>query len=206
MQNEFASAPAGVAWPVAAAGRRSDPNLLADIATGDRLAMRTLFARHSVRTYRFVQRIVDDPHRAEDIVSEVFLDIWRQAGHFKGRSKVSTWILAIARFKALTALRQRRYAELDDGLIEAIADGADDPELALQRKDDCARLRICLTQLPPKHREVIDLVYYQEMSVEEAADILGVPPNTVKTRMFYARKRLAGLLQQAESRHAIAAA
>ena len=85
----------------------SDEVLIGRIASGDRLAMQVLFARHHVRVYRFVLRLVNDPTLAEDLISEVFLDVWRQAGRFEARSAVSTWLLAIARFKALSALRKR---------------------------------------------------------------------------------------------------
>src|SRR6516162_5489107 len=78
----------------------SDEALIARIASGDRLAMQVLFARHDVRIYRFVLRLVRDQSKAEDLISEVFLDVWRQADRFEGRSTVSTWLLAIARFKA----------------------------------------------------------------------------------------------------------
>ena len=79
----------------------SDEVLIARIAGGDRLAMQVLFARHHVRVYRFVLRLVRNEATAEDLISEVFLDVWRQAGKFEGRSSVSTWMLGIARFKAL---------------------------------------------------------------------------------------------------------
>jgi len=175
----------------------SDEVLIGRIATGDRLAMQVLFARHHVRIYRFVLRLVRDESVAEDLISEVFLDVWRQAGRFEGRSQVSTWLLAIARFKALSALRRRPDEELDDETAEAIEDPSDDPEKALEKKDKSAAIRKCLEKLSAEHREIIDLVYYHEKSVEEVAQIVGIPENTVKTRMFYARKRLAELLKVA---------
>ena len=175
----------------------SDDVLIGRIATGDRLAMQVLFARHHVRVYRFVLRLVRDELVAEDLISEVFLDVWRQAGRFEGRSQVSTWLLAIARFKALSALRRRPDEELDDETAEAIEDPSDDPEVALDKKDKSAAIRKCLEKLSAEHREIIDLVYYHEKSVEEVAQIVGIPENTVKTRMFYARKRLAELLKAA---------
>jgi RNA polymerase sigma-70 factor (ECF subfamily) len=175
----------------------SDDVLIGRIATGDRLAMQVLFARHHVRVYRFVLRLVRDESVAEDLISEVFLDVWRQAGRFEGRSQVSTWLLAIARFKALSALRRRPDEELDDETAEAIEDPSDDPEVALDKKDKSAAIRKCLVKLSAEHREIIDLVYYHEKSVEEVAQIVGIPENTVKTRMFYARKRLAELLKAA---------
>jgi RNA polymerase sigma-70 factor, ECF subfamily len=174
----------------------SDEVLIARIAGGDRLAMQVLFARHHVRVYRFVLRLVRNEATAEDLISEIFLDVWRQAGKFEGRSAVSTWLLGIARFKALSALRRRQDDALDDETAERIEDQADDPETALAKKDKGAVLRQCLSGLSAEHREVIDLVYYHEKSVEEVAAITGIPEATVKTRMFYARKKLSELLKQ----------
>jgi RNA polymerase sigma-70 factor (ECF subfamily) len=174
----------------------SDEVLIGRIANGDRLAMQVLFARHHVRVYRFVLRLVRNEATAEDLISEVFLDVWRQAGKFEGRSAVSTWLLSIARFKALSVLRRRTEEELDEDATEAIEDTADDPEVALEKKDKAALLRQCLTKLSAEHREIIDLVYYHEKSVEEVAGIVGIPEATVKTRMFYARKKLSELLKE----------
>jgi len=173
----------------------SDEVLIGRIASGDRLAMQVLFARHHVKVFRFVLRLVRDESTAEDLISEVFLDVWRQAGRFEGRSQVSTWLLAIARFKSLSAMRKRPDEALDDETAAAIEDPSDDPETALEKKDKGEVLRKCLTALSAEHREIIDLVYYHEKSVEEVAQIVGIPENTVKTRMFYARKKLADLLK-----------
>jgi RNA polymerase sigma-70 factor, ECF subfamily len=175
----------------------SDEALIARIASGDRLAMQVLFARHHVRIYRFVLRLVRDQWKAEDLISEVFLDVWRQADRFEGRSTVSTWLLAIARFKALSALRRKPEAALDEDAALEIQDLADNPEVTLEKKDRSAVIRKCLMELSAEHREIIDLVYYHEKSVEEAAKIAGIPENTVKTRMFYARKKLAEMLKAA---------
>ena len=174
----------------------TDEVLIARIAGGDRLAMQVLFARHHVRVYRFVLRLVRNEATAEDLISEVFLDIWRQAGKFEGRSQVSTWMLSIARFKALSVLRKRPEEELDEETAERIEDQSDDPETTLAKKDKGALLRQCLTALSAEHREIIDLVYYHEKSVEEVAGIVGIPEATVKTRMFYARKKLSELLKE----------
>ena len=175
----------------------SDEVLVGRIANGDRLAMQVLYARHHVRVFRFVVRLVRDESTAEDLISEVFLDVWRNAGKFEARSSVSTWMLAIARFKALSALRRRPDEEFDEESAAAIEDDADDPEVALEKKDKSALIRECLAGLSAQHREVVDLVYYHDKSVEEVAAIVGIPENTVKTRMFYARKRLSELLKAA---------
>ena len=172
----------------------SDEFLVEQIAAGSKPAMQTLFARHRTYVYRWLLRFVSNETLAEDLLSEVFLDVWRQAGRFECRSSVSTWLMSIARHKALSACR-RTDAELDEKIEATIADPADDPEVALQEKDRDELLRRALTRLSPERRQVIDLVYYHEKSVDEVAQILDVPPATVKTRMFYARKKLAELVQ-----------
>src|SRR5438874_12569711 len=182
---------------IAAAQATSDEMLLENIAAGGRTAMLTLYARHNVRVYRFILRIVRDATLAEDLVSQVFLDVWRTASQFQGRSQVSTWLLSISRFKALTALRQRRYEDLDQEDVLEIADEADTPEASLDRSNTSAILRACVAKLSPAHREIINLVYYHEKSVEDVGQSIGIPQSTVKTRMFYARKQLADLLKGA---------
>jgi RNA polymerase sigma-70 factor (ECF subfamily) len=180
---------------ILAAQATSDEMLLESIAQGDRNAMHILYSRHNVRVYRFILRIVRDATTAEDLVSQVFLDVWRTAGQFQGRSQVSTWLLSIARFKALTAMRQRRFEDIDQEDVREIPDGSDTPETSLDRSDTSAILRACVQKLSPAHREIITLVYYHEKSVEEVGQIIGIPQSTVKTRMFYARKQLADLLK-----------
>jgi RNA polymerase sigma-70 factor (ECF subfamily) len=173
----------------------SDEMLIRRIAEGDQLAMRTLFGRHRVPLYRWLLRLVGDEALAEDLLSDVFLDVWRQAAAFEARSSVSTWLLAIARYKALSARRRRPDAELDEKVASRVADPADDPEVALQKKTRAELLRHSLARLSPEHGEVIDLVYFHGKSVKEVAEIVGIAEATVKTRMFYARKKLAELVE-----------
>lgn len=180
---------------VLAAQAVSDEMLLQSIADGERPAMHVFYARHNVRVYRFILRTVRDQSIAEDLVSQVFLDVWRTAGQFEGRSQVSTWLLSIARFKALSALRQRRFEDIDQNDVLDIADESENPEAKLDRTKTGELLRSCIAKLSPAHREIIDLVYYHEKSVEEAGAIIGIPQATVKTRMFYARKQLADMLK-----------
>ncbi len=141
----------------------SDEALLSAIAAGDRPSLQTLYLRHRVRVYRYVLRLVGDAAAAEDITSEVFLEVWRQADTFKAKSRVSTWMLGVARYKALSALRSRPKEPVDERMANMIA----------------------------------DLVYDHETSVKEVARIVGVPESTVKTRMFYARKRMETMLETA---------
>jgi RNA polymerase sigma-70 factor (ECF subfamily) len=175
---------------------QSDRDLLTSIAAGDRSAMRAFYDRYNVQVYRFVLRLIRDASNAEDVVSEVFFVVWRQAGRFEYRSEVSTWVLAIARYKAISVMRQRQDEPLEDAAAHEIVDEANDSQVALEKKDTAAVLRGCLTRLSAKHREVIDLVYYHEKSVNEVAEIIGVPTNTVKTRLFYARQQMRKLYEQ----------
>jgi RNA polymerase sigma-70 factor (ECF subfamily) len=195
----FIQTGSAAARPEHAAAREiaSDEVLIRRIAGGDQLAMQTLFVRHRVALYRWLLRLVGDEALAEDLLSDVFLDVWRQAAKFEARSSVSTWLLAIARYKALSARRRRRDAELDDELACRLADPADDPELVLQKKNRAELLRQSLARLSPEHGEVIDLVYYHGKSVKEVAEIVGISEATVKTRMFYARKKLTELVETA---------
>jgi RNA polymerase sigma-70 factor, ECF subfamily len=169
-----------------------DATLIARIATGDRFAMHAFFARHKTRVYRFILRLVGDTS-GDDLTSEVFLAVWRRADKFRGHAATSTWLLAIARFKALEELRRRRDTAPNPEEIDA-SDPTADPEASWADKHRGAILRKCLGALSREHRTIIDLVYYHEKSVQEVAAIVGIPCATVKTRMFYARKKLATLL------------
>jgi RNA polymerase sigma-70 factor, ECF subfamily len=192
------AAVAAVSALAATAGKTSSDEILVEqIAVGSKPAMQALFARHRTYVYRWLLRFVSNETLAEDLLSEVFLDVWRQAGRFEYRSSVSTWLLSIARHKALSARRQRADTELDEKVEATVADPTGDPEAALEEKDREELLRQALTCLSREHREVMDLVYYHDKSVDEVAQILDVPPGTVKTRMFYARKKLAALVQKA---------
>jgi RNA polymerase sigma-70 factor, ECF subfamily len=177
-------------------GGAEDAVLIHRVAAADRTAMHVLFSKHHVAVYRFVLRRLGDKALAEDVTSDVFLDVWRHAGRFEGRSTVLTWILAIARHKAFAAYTKSRSVEFDSDMI-AEQGGTDDPDAPLQAWNRTVVLRKCLTRLSPEHREVIDLVYYQEQSMDSVATLLGIPRNTAKTRVFYARKRLADELKKA---------
>ena len=121
MRSDFAGLVAGIAAerPSPAAKDNSDEALVAKIAAGNRLAMQVLFARHHARIYRFVVRLLASEALAEDVTSEVFLDVWRQAHRFEARSAVTTWLLAIARYKALAELRRRPEPPSDAGSMVA---------------------------------------------------------------------------------------
>jgi len=175
----------------------ADRALLEAIARGDRGAFQSLYTRHSVRIFRFLMRLMQNKATAEELVNEVFLEIWQHAGRYEGRSSPTTWMMAIAHNKAVSGLRRRREVTgTDEEAAAEIADLDDDPEQTTQKQDKGRIMRRCIAALSPDHREILDLVYYQEMSVGEVAEVLKIPENTVKTRMFYARKKLSELLKE----------
>jgi RNA polymerase sigma-70 factor (ECF subfamily) len=143
-----------------------------------------------------VLRFLRDEAAAEDIANDVFIDVYRQAGRFEGRSKPSTWLLGMARFKALSARRRQRDTVDADEALESFEDDADTPEVAVQKQDKARALRMCIDRLTPEHREVIDLTFYHGKSIREISEIAGIPENTVKTRAFHARRQLSLLMEK----------
>lgn len=174
-----------------------DIELLGRIAAGEQTAVRSLFARHHLRIFRFIMRKTGNEATAEELTNEVFLEIWRHAGKFEGRSKASTWMLSIAHNRTISFLRRRSEAQLDEGVAEAIPDDADTPETTTSKRGKSEQIRDCMEQLSADHRGVIDLVYYHEKSISEISEILDIPEGTVKTRMFHARKKLGDILRDA---------
>jgi RNA polymerase sigma factor (sigma-70 family) len=162
-------------------------------AFGDGAMLRTASSRASPRRNR-------DKRSTSSAGDASFLLRWPAPGsHFSphwglpplatGQNTQSGW-----RFKSLSALHRCREISLDETTIELIEDSASSPEQTVLNQDLSAQLRTCLSQMSREHREVIDLVYHREKSIDEVAKITGTPKNTVKTRVYYARKRLAGLL------------
>jgi RNA polymerase sigma-70 factor (ECF subfamily) len=174
-----------------------DHHLMQRLAAGEEGALRVLMTRHQLRVFRFVQRRVANEAVAEELTNEVFMDAWRNAKTFEGRAQVGTWLLSIAHNRSISALRKRREEAWDEEKAATLMDGADDPEVAVQKDDKAAVLRRCLDKLTPDHREIIDLVYYQELSVAEVSAVVGIPEATAKTRLFYARKKLSEILKTA---------
>jgi RNA polymerase sigma-70 factor (ECF subfamily) len=175
----------------------SDKVLIRSMADGDKHAFKLLYLRHHMRVFRFVIRLVGSESTAEEVVNDVFLEAWRHAWEFKGNSQVATWLLAIARFKTISECRRRSEDQLDERTAAVIEDLSDTPSISTEKHQRSDILQKCLAKLPPIHREVIDLTYYQGKKIEEVAQFTGAPISTVKTRMHYARGRMAELLTEA---------
>jgi len=174
-----------------------DEALIDAIIDGDKSALRELYARHRESLTRFLTRLTRKPTVAEEIVNEVFLVVWQRADEFKGHSRVSTWLFGIARHKAMSAFRRPREVQLDGDFAMTIEDPSDNAAAEMDKQDRSKVLQQCLAKLPAAQREVIDLFYFQDEPIEAVARRTGVPLNTVKSRMFYARTRMAELLNEA---------
>lgn len=172
-----------------------DEALIARIRERDSGALRALFHRYQGRVFHFVLRRLGDPGLAEEVVADVFFEVWRSVDHFAGASRPSTWIFGIAHFKATGAHRDRtrlKRAAVVPTNVEFLHGVADDTDAdaRLAAREDLGRVRQVLESLPDDQREVLELAVLEGLPYEEIADRLGVPEGTVKTRVSRARTRL----------------
>jgi len=176
-----------------------DRALLERIARRDRIAFEAFFRAHGPAVHRFLRDLVRDDGLAEELTSDVMVEVWRSASKFGARSRVRTWAFGIAHHKAIDALRKRRPIALPlDAVLDA-ASPASDPEAAALRSDDRRRLERALASLSLEHRAVLELTYVEGFSQSEIAEIVDCPVATVKTRAFYAKQRLRDALATAEN-------
>lgn len=175
-----------------------DEALIARIAEGDRQAFELLFTEHGERVFRYAQRLITDVTKAEEVTNDVMLEVWKTAARFEGRSKVSTWILGITRHLALNAVRRKSFDTVDVDDAPGLSD-ENETTAAMEHDHDALKkgLRAALEQLSTDHRDVVELTFYHGCTYQEIAEIVGCPENTVKTRMYHAKKQLQALLGSA---------
>jgi len=164
--------------------------LLRRVATKDRKAFEALYNLYYRRLFGYLLKLT---RRAEEVLNDVMLAIWKGAASFDGRSRPSTWIFGIAYHKGLKALA-RRPAEVDGDSEGPEPVDRDEPESLAARRELAGVLGRALGSLSPEQRAVVELTYYYGLAYPEIAEIVGCPVNTVKTRMFHARRRLKELL------------
>ncbi|WP_424927054.1 RNA polymerase sigma factor [Amaricoccus tamworthensis] len=174
---------------MAETGVETDRDLLSRIATGDRSAMRDLYERHNAPLYRFLLSRLSDRFEAADVMQETFIDVWRGAGRFEGRSSVTTWMFGIARNKSIDRMRRSGRVVVSEP-DETMADDAPDPEAVAEAASDADRVRGCIEGLGAQHRAAVELAFFQDLAYREIADIEGVPVGTVKTRIASAKQLL----------------
>lgn len=167
--------------------------LIRRIAQRDEDAFKELYERYYKTVYLYAYRILGE--EALDVANESMMEIWRGAKRFKGRSQASTWIFGIVANKVRKRLKgASRYAG-EEGL-EGVRSEEPSPEEVSHRSGLREKFKEALHRLSPEHREVLHLAYYEDLPLKEIAEILGCPVNTVKTRMFYARRRLRQILEE----------
>lgn len=178
--------------------------LLERIARHDEPAFRQLYKAFSRRVFAYVLNMVKDHARAEEILVDTMYEVWRAPSRFRGDAQFGTWLIGIARNKALMAYRARRPDEDHDD-VEDIAEthAADTPDgfAQLAAKQRSEGVRHCMGRLSEEHRECMHLVFFEGFSLAEVAEVQGCPENTVKTRLFHARqkiKKCLGLLLERE--------
>lgn len=178
-----------------------DPHtqLLTRIGEGDRQALASLYRALEKPVFRFIQSRLNDPFESADILHDVFIEVWRSASRFEGRSKVQTWIFGIAYRKVIDQHRRRGRVSVTDDIPETIDDSVD-TEACMAAGQEADHVRHCLKTLGDDHRSAITLAFYQDMAYGEIAEVTGVPEGTVKTRIFHAKKLLmrclSGLVQR----------
>lgn len=161
--------------------------LVAAIADGDKKAFEALYRTLETPLYRFIRLRLNDPHRSADIMHDVFLEIWRNAGSFRGQSNARTWIFAIAWRKVMDAFRQNDKVVYQESLPEQI-DDTTDAEGMIAAAEDSRAVRDCLKGLSTEHRIAMELTFFDDMSYSDIAAIVGVPEGTVKSRVFHAKQ------------------
>jgi RNA polymerase sigma factor (sigma-70 family) len=170
-----------------------DARLIERISRKDLRAFEELYRAYHPRLTRFLINILRRTHLAEEVLNDTMLVVWRRSDRYNGRSKVSTWIFAIAYRQALKALR-RLDEPVEDRDAGARPSGEAGPEQELTRREVQKALLGAINELSTDHRAVVDLTYFHEVGYREIAELMDCPVDTVKTRMFHARRRLKSKL------------
>ncbi|MBA2962077.1 MULTISPECIES: RNA polymerase sigma factor [Ramlibacter] len=172
--------------------------LLVRIGHEDQAAFRQLYKAFSRKVYAYVLNMLNDHARAEEVVADTLYEVWRQPQRFRGDSQFSTWLIGIARRKALMVYRARRpdevHADLDD-IAETTASESADGYAELADKQRREGVQHCMGKLSDEHRECLHLVFYEGMGLAEVAQVQNCPEGTVKTRLFHARQKIRNCLQ-----------
>jgi RNA polymerase sigma factor (sigma-70 family) len=195
LQNALMNSRSGVASPAPQPSpglEEDDLILIRRVAAKDRQAFEVLYHRYAPRLYRYLSKLISQKELIEEVLDDVMLVVWQDASRFNHTSRISTWMFGIAYRKALKALSRSANQSPDVPLAtqEEWID-REDPEAAMTRQELHRTLARALETLSPELRTVVELTFYHGRSYQEIAEITACPVNTVKTRMFHARRRLA---------------
>jgi RNA polymerase sigma-70 factor (ECF subfamily) len=170
--------------------------LLKKISAGDEHAFADFYSQYETRLYRFIKSKLNDSFESSDILNEVFLEVWKKASTFEGRSKVSTWLFGIAYYKTMDRHRKKVPTPVDDDYIKDVEDESPDQSTCLINVENASSVHHCLKTLTSSHHEVMELAFFNDMSYQEIATVIGCPEGTVKTRMFHAKKSMKRCLSE----------
>lgn len=164
-------------------------------------AFEELYRRYDKRVFRYICTFLHDRAAAEEALSDTMLAVWQGAGSFSHTSRISTWIFGIARHKALDAMRRNVRRQQEVGLDTAadLAHPGTNPIDQIQRDQVAVLTKKAMDHLSQDHREILYLVFYEELPYEDIALLLAIPVNTVKTRVFYAKQQLRQHLSSLQS-------
>lgn len=181
-----------------------DNRLLALIADAhDRLALTELYTRYNLPIRHFLARRMCDPKLIDEIYNDVMLTVWKNAANFRGDSKVSTWLFGIAfRTRQTHSRKENRHSHAGTDELLTNLHTEDDVEIDTQASVRDT-IHAALDGLSEQHREVVELAYFHGYSTQEIADIVGCPQNTVKTRLFHARKKLRTIIEDEQDRESL---
>jgi RNA polymerase sigma factor (sigma-70 family) len=177
---------------------QADGATIARIAAGDRQALTHLYMRHRQALFSYLLQLTPDYGLAEELLQDTLVAVWRSAHSFEGRSSVRTWLIGIARRQAHNTLRQRGLPLADLSELDETPAADLEPEDAALANAARDELSEAIKQLLPLHREVLALIFVQQLSYQETAQVLGVPMGTVKSRLNHAKRALRALLRSAE--------
>ncbi len=181
--------------PLPTLSNAPERTLIREMAAGNSRALDELYTRYGPPVFGFLMARLGNRQLAEEVQQDVMLAAWQSAGHFRGESKVMTWLLTIARNKAINAQRRRELPQVS--LADTAEPPADDtgPLERLVRQGEYEAVRQVLDQLPAHLREVLVLVFYHQLSESEVSAVLGIAPGTVKSRLHRAKAALRDVLQ-----------
>ncbi len=189
------SAAAEAAWQPVPVPEDDDLVLIRRVAAKDRQAFEVLYHRYARRLYGYVAKLIKQPELVEEVLDDVMLVIWQNAARFDQSSRLSTWIFGIAHHKALKALGRSSRQQTEPLPDVPLCGEEEDPEGIVARRELGQTITQALDALSPEQRAVVELTFYHGRSYQEIATITGCPVNTVKTRMFHARRRLQQFLR-----------
>lgn len=187
------------AQPAAYNGFDPDWALVRAMADGDVRALNEIYARYGPLLLSFLNARLPTRQLAEEVLQDVMLAVWDNAHRFEARSKVKTWLLVIARNRAINATRRKKLALIDISKVFDLRSDDTGPVEVVSRQEIQDKVRTAIKKLPEGQREVLVLVFYHQLTGPEVAEVLDISEGTVKSRLHRAKETLRGLLAEEDT-------